>query len=163
VPPPAEAGIAPGVFLFISYWFPTAYRARYNAVFIYAVPVAYAVASVVSGWIMQLDGTLGLPGWKWLFLLEGLPAILLGLFGLWSLVFDQQAHGSPLAERGRRITTLVGHIQEKTHSLTPCFALVIAVLLVVAVIAYILGQRLKRMPDASLHAAVGSAVAGSPH
>ena len=81
----AEAGIAPGVFLFISYWFPIAYRARYNAAFIYAVPAAYTVASVVSGAILNLDGTLGLPGWKWLFLLEGLPTILLGIFGLFYL------------------------------------------------------------------------------
>ncbi len=81
----AEAGIAPGVFLFISYWFPVSYRARYNAAFIYAVPAAYTVASVVSGSILNMDGLFGLPGWKWLFLLEGLPTILLGIFGLFYL------------------------------------------------------------------------------
>ena len=81
----AEAGIAPGVFLFISYWFPTSYRARYNAFFIYAVPAAYVVASLVSGPILELDGLFGLPGWKWLFMVEGLPAILLGVFGIFYL------------------------------------------------------------------------------
>jgi ACS family tartrate transporter-like MFS transporter len=81
----AEAGIAPGVFLFISYWFPTSYRARYNAFFIYAVPAAYVVSSLVSGPILEMDGLFGLPGWKWLFMLEGLPAILLGIFGIFYL------------------------------------------------------------------------------
>lgn len=73
----AEAGLTPGVFLFLSYWVPQTYRARFNAVFTYSIPFAYVVASLISGTIMQLDGALGVPGWKWLFILEGLPAVLL--------------------------------------------------------------------------------------
>ena len=81
----AEAGLTPGVFLYLSYWIPTFYRARYNAVFSYAIPCAYVCASLISGTILQLDGTWGIPGWKWLFVLEGIPAVLMGLFGMWYL------------------------------------------------------------------------------
>jgi ACS family tartrate transporter-like MFS transporter len=81
----AEAGLTPGVFLFLSYWIPQNFRARYNAIFSYAVPCAYVVASLISGAILQLDGVYGMPGWKWLFLLEGLPAIALGVFGMFYL------------------------------------------------------------------------------
>lgn len=81
----AEAGLTPGVFLYLSYWIPENYRARYNAIFTYSVPAAYVLASLVSGAILQLNGTFGLPGWKWLFLLEGLPAVTLGVFGIFYL------------------------------------------------------------------------------
>ncbi len=81
----AEAGLTPGVFLFLSYWIPQQYRARYNAMFSYSIPAAYVLASLVSGAIMQLDGTWNVPGWKWLFLLEGLPAVALGIFGAFYL------------------------------------------------------------------------------
>lgn len=81
----AEAGLTPGVFLFLSYWIPQQYRARYNAMFSYSIPAAYVLASLVSGAIMQLDGTWGVPGWKWLFVLEGLPAVGLGVFGAFYL------------------------------------------------------------------------------
>ena len=81
----AEAGLTPGVFLFLSYWIPQQYRARYNAMFSYSIPAAYVLASLVSGAIMQLDGTWGVPGWKWLFVLEGLPAVMLGVFGAFYL------------------------------------------------------------------------------
>ncbi|WP_345816879.1 MFS transporter (plasmid) [Paraburkholderia sp. PREW-6R] len=78
----AEAGIAPGLLLYLSYWFPARYRARNNAIFTYSVPASYVLTAIVSGWILEMDGMLGLPGWKWLFLLEGLPAIVLGIIGL---------------------------------------------------------------------------------
>ena len=81
----AEAGLTPGVFLFLSYWIPESYRARYNAIFSYSIPGAYVLASLVSGAILQLDGTFGIPGWKWLFVLEGLPAVMLGIFGAFYL------------------------------------------------------------------------------
>lgn len=81
----AEAGLTPGVFLLLSYWIPDSYRARYNAIFSYSIPAAYVLASLVSGAILQLDGTFGIPGWKWLFVLEGLPAVLLGIFGAFYL------------------------------------------------------------------------------
>ncbi|TDV19685.1 MFS transporter [Paraburkholderia caballeronis] len=81
----AEAGLTPGVFLFLSYWIPQNHRARYNAMFTYAIPSAYVVSSLISGTIMQLDGLWSIPGWKWLFVLEGLPAVALGVFGIFYL------------------------------------------------------------------------------
>lgn len=75
----AEAGFFPGIILYLTFWFPLASRARAVALFMTATPVAGLVGSPVSGWIMQLGGFLGLTGWQWLFVLEGVPAVLLGL------------------------------------------------------------------------------------
>jgi len=74
-----EAGFLPGMLLYLTYWFPGAYRARANALFMIAMPVTAAVGSALSGYILALDGTWGLKGWQWLFLLEGLPSAILGL------------------------------------------------------------------------------------
>ncbi|MFZ6649326.1 MFS transporter [Undibacterium sp. TJN25] len=78
----AEAGLFPGVMLYLSLWFPRAYLARYNAMFSYAVPLSYMCSSLISGAILNMDGMLGLQGWKWLFILEGIPAVALGIFGI---------------------------------------------------------------------------------
>jgi ACS family 4-hydroxyphenylacetate permease-like MFS transporter len=74
-----EAGFLPGILLYMTYWFPSAYRARANAMFMIAMPVTAAVGSALSGYILGLDGTLGLKGWQWLFFLEGLPSAILGM------------------------------------------------------------------------------------
>jgi len=74
-----EAGFLPGMLLYLTYWFPGAYRARANALFMIAMPVTAAIGSALSGYILALDGTWGLKGWQWLFLLEGLPSAILGL------------------------------------------------------------------------------------
>jgi ACS family tartrate transporter-like MFS transporter len=58
----AESGLFPGVILLLSMWFPAGYRARYNAMFNYAVPVSYIFASLISGAILELNGTLGISG-----------------------------------------------------------------------------------------------------
>jgi MFS transporter, ACS family, tartrate transporter len=81
----AESGLFPGVMLFLSIWFPFAYRARYNAMFNYAVPISYIFGSLISGAVLNLDGTLGIAGWKWLFILEGAPPIILGIIGIFYL------------------------------------------------------------------------------
>jgi MFS transporter, ACS family, tartrate transporter len=96
----AESGLFPGVMLLLSLWFPFAYRARYNAMFNYAVPISYIFASLISGSILELDGKLGIPGWKWLFLIEGTPPILLGLFGFFYLTdVPRKAHWLDDAEK----------------------------------------------------------------
>ncbi|KWR87872.1 MFS transporter [Cupriavidus sp. IDO] len=74
-----EAGFLPGMLLYLTFWFPAAYRARANALFMIAMPVTAAFGSAISGVILGLDGVYGLKGWQWLFLLEGLPAAVLGL------------------------------------------------------------------------------------
>jgi MFS family permease len=73
----AEAGYYPGIILFLTWWFPAAYRSRMIAQFMMAIPVAVVSGSLVSGYILDLDGVLGLAGWKWLFIVEALPALLL--------------------------------------------------------------------------------------
>ena len=80
-----EAGFLPGMLLYLTFWFPPAYRARANALFMIAMPVTAALGSAVSGFILELDGAMGLKGWQWLFMLEGLPSSLLGLIVFWYL------------------------------------------------------------------------------
>jgi len=75
----AEAGFLPGMLVYMTLWFPPAYRARANALFMIAMPVTAALGSAVSGYILGLDGTLGFKGWQWLFMVEGLPSAILGL------------------------------------------------------------------------------------
>ncbi|MCC6070970.1 MFS transporter [Massilia sp. GCM10020059] len=80
-----EAGFLPGMLLYLTFWFPPAYRARANALFMIAMPVTAALGSAVSGYILELDGAMGLKGWQWLFMLEGLPSSVLGLVVFWYL------------------------------------------------------------------------------
>ena len=81
----AEAGFFPGIILYLSYWFPGRYRAGIIAMFMAAVPLSIALGSPLSGWLLTLDGWLGLKGWQWLFLLESAPAIMLGVAVLFFL------------------------------------------------------------------------------
>src|SRR5215510_9470348 len=75
----AEAGFVPGILLYLTYWFPRTCRARANALFIMGIPATIAIASTLSGFILQMHGFLGWSGWRWLFLLEGMPAVVLGI------------------------------------------------------------------------------------
>jgi len=75
----AEAGFFPGVILYLTYWIPAKYRARVIATFMVAIPAANFIGSPVSGAILSLDGWFGMRGWHWLFILEGVPAVLLGV------------------------------------------------------------------------------------
>ncbi|MFM0140091.1 MFS transporter [Caballeronia grimmiae] len=75
----AEAGFAPGVILYLTYWFPSARRAKALSMFFMAIPLAGIVGGPLSGWIMHaFQGAHGLAGWKWLFMLEALPSLVLG-------------------------------------------------------------------------------------
>src|SRR6266487_2180602 len=74
----AEAGFFPGVIYYLSLWYPAAQRARAIAAFMTAVPVTGLIGGPLSGALLGLDGIYGLKGWQWLFLLEGLPAVVLG-------------------------------------------------------------------------------------
>jgi ACS family tartrate transporter-like MFS transporter len=78
----AEAGFFPGMILYLTYWFPAAERARAVALFMTANATAGIVGGPVSGALLSMHGTGGLAGWQWLFLLEGIPAIVLGVIVL---------------------------------------------------------------------------------
>lgn len=82
----AEAGFFPGVIYYLSAWFPAAVRARVVAWFMLAVPVATLCGNIASGLILDsMDGVAGLAGWQWLFILEGIPSVLLGFSVLFLL------------------------------------------------------------------------------
>ncbi|SNS02971.1 MFS transporter, ACS family, tartrate transporter [Humidesulfovibrio mexicanus] len=81
----AEAGFLPGVIYYLTLWYPPAHRARAVALFMAATPVAGMVGAPLSGWLLGLHGAWGLEGWRWMFVLEGVPAVLLGFSVLWLL------------------------------------------------------------------------------
>jgi MFS transporter, ACS family, tartrate transporter len=103
----AEAGFFPGVIYYLSYWFPRQHRARAVAAFMMAIPVAGVIGGPLSGALLALDGSMGLGGWQWLFLLEGLPSILLG-FCAWNYLTDgpEEARWLQAAERAALIARL---------------------------------------------------------
>ena len=73
----AEAGFFPGVIVYLSHWFPRPSRGKAMAGLVLAVPVSLALGARVSGWLLQ-QHWLGLKGWQWVFLGEGMPAVALG-------------------------------------------------------------------------------------
>src|ERR1700675_2638428 len=80
----AEAGFFPGIIVYFTHWFASGDRARALSGLIMAVPFSLALGAPLSGWLLGVNW-LGLPGWKWLFLLEGLPAVVLGVATLFLL------------------------------------------------------------------------------
>src|SRR5262249_48920130 len=81
----AEAGFFPGIILYLSYGFPAAERAKAISRFIAAVPFAAVLGGPLSGALLKLDGVADLKGWQWIFLVEGLPSVLLGIVTLFYL------------------------------------------------------------------------------
>ena len=81
----AEAGFVPGLVLYITYWFPPGYRARATAIFFFAAPMGNAVAGMLSVPLLAMNGVWGLTGWQWMFIVEALPAVLLGFYILRAL------------------------------------------------------------------------------
>ena len=81
----AEAGFFPGVIYYLTLWFPVGMRARAVSRFYIAMPLSSTLMGALAGWLLGLNGRLGLAGWQWLFLLEGLPAVLFSFVLLWAL------------------------------------------------------------------------------
>ncbi|MCP3719232.1 MFS transporter [Paraburkholderia sp. CNPSo 3281] len=82
----AEAGFFPGIVLYLTYWFPAARRSRMNALFMIGIPIAGVLGGPFSGWILSaFTGTNGWTGWQWLFLIEALPSLVLGVITLFYL------------------------------------------------------------------------------
>jgi len=75
----AEAGFFPGIILYLSYWFPARHRAGVVAFFMAAAPLSTALGSPLSAALLEMDGVMGLHGWQWLFILEAVPALILGV------------------------------------------------------------------------------------
>jgi ACS family tartrate transporter-like MFS transporter len=81
----AESGFFPGVIVFLSHWFRYEDRARAKTYFMLTQPLAILIGYAVSRWILESVHPLGLPGWRWVFILEGLPSIALGIFSFFYL------------------------------------------------------------------------------
>jgi MFS transporter, ACS family, tartrate transporter len=96
----AEAGFFPGMILYLTYWFPAEYRGRVISTLFIAQPVANAAASIASAAILDMDGMLGIKGWQWIFIIEAIPAVLLGLVIL-RIMTDRPGHADWLAEDER--------------------------------------------------------------
>jgi MFS family permease len=100
----AEAGFFPGVVLFLTYWFPAAYRGRIVAIFMVSIPIASFIGSPLSAMLLSLDGVLGLKGWQWLFIMEAVPTVLLGVACLFVLT-DRPEKASWLSAEQREWLT----------------------------------------------------------
>ena len=86
-----EAGFFPGIVLYLTYWYPARRRAAVLSIFFAGVAVAGVLGGLVSGWIMRdMGGVMGLFGWQWMFVIEGAPAIVLGLLAAFYLVDGPQ-------------------------------------------------------------------------
>ena len=96
----AEAGFFPGIILYLTYWFPARERARIVALFMAATPLATMVGGPVSGALLEFNGLFGLKGWQWLFIVEGLPAIVLGVIAL--RVLDNRTEEANWLSKGER-------------------------------------------------------------
>ncbi|TLG89053.1 MFS transporter, partial [Pseudomonas edaphica] len=82
----AEAGFLPGVLYYLTTWFPTHRRGRIIALFMIGLPLSSVIGGPLSGWIMgHFDNMGGLRGWQWLFLIEAVPSVLLGVLTFWAL------------------------------------------------------------------------------
>src|ERR1700729_2227040 len=98
-----EAGFFPGVLLYLSFWFPNHQRGRATSLFLVGLPLSGILGGALSGGVMSmLDGALGLRGWRWLFLVDGLPAVLLGLFAMWALT-DRPENARFLTEQDKAL------------------------------------------------------------
>lgn len=75
----AEAGFFPGIILYLSYWFPARNRAGVIALFMAAAPIATAIGSPISAALLEMHGIMGLAGWQWMFLIEAIPTVILGV------------------------------------------------------------------------------------
>ncbi|MET0720561.1 MAG: MFS transporter [Tardiphaga sp.] len=89
----AEAGFFPGIILYLTYWYPAEYRARFLAAFAIAVPVSTVIGAPVSGMLLGLDGMMGLKGWQWLFIIEGIPSVVLGVV-TWFYLTDKPSQAT---------------------------------------------------------------------
>ncbi|KIL98561.1 Nitrate/nitrite transporter [Paramagnetospirillum magnetotacticum MS-1] len=75
----AEAGFFPGIILYLSYWFPARHRAGVTAFFMAAAPISTALGSPISAALLEMNGVMGLAGWQWMFIIEAIPALILGV------------------------------------------------------------------------------------
>lgn len=101
----AEAGFFPGIIYYLTHWVPARDRAAVVSIFMAAVPISNLIGAPLSGWILDaFHGVADYKGWQWLFILEALPSILLGI-GAWFILIEKPEHARWLSEDERRALT----------------------------------------------------------
>ncbi len=98
----AEAGFFPGIIFYLTVWFPAAYRARVMGYFAVALPLSSVIGSPVSAALLGLDGVGGIAGWRWVFLVEAVPSIVLAFF-VWRHLTDRPRNADwlpPMSDHG---------------------------------------------------------------
>jgi MFS family permease len=105
-----EAGLYPGLVLYLTYWYPPNQRATMMSFLAWGTVIAGLVASPISGWVLtDMDGVLGLRGWRWMFVLEGLPSCLFAIYILF-LLADRPAKATWLTDAQKSL--VLDHLQE---------------------------------------------------
>ncbi len=112
----AEAGFFPGMILYLTYWFPNAIRARMTALFVIAIPLSGIIGAPLSGYLLEFHGAGGLAGWQWMFVVEAIPAVLLGFAVLFYLPDRPQEAGWLRPEQAAWLQeTLAAEDHHKPH------------------------------------------------
>ena len=138
----AEAGFFPGITFFLTSWFPRYYRARVLAWFLVAIPVSSVIGGPISGLLLQMHGVLGLAGWQWMFIVEGLPASIIGIFILFVLSDHPENAGWLNLDERAAIAAMFAEEQRDRarHSLISALKDVRVLILTIIQFAYTLGS-----------------------
>lgn len=121
----AEAGFFPGIIFYLTLWYPSRLRSTRTAWFVSAIAVSGVIGNPVSGWIMdRMTGAMGLAGWQWLFLGEGIPSVLVGFWVIFYLESNiEEAKWLTAEEKALLASNLAAEDQHKTqHKLRDAFA-----------------------------------------
>ena len=110
----AEAGFFPGIILYLSFWFPARQRAAVTAIFMAAAPLSTVLGSPLSGALLEMHGYLGFSGWQWMFMIEAVPALILGVVVLFYMTDrPEQAKWLTAEERNWLVTTMNAEAAKK--------------------------------------------------
>jgi MFS family permease len=121
----AEAGFFPGIIFYLTLWYPSRLRSTRTAWFVSAIAVSGVIGNPISGWVMdRLSGSMGLEGWQWLFLSEGIPSVLVGFWVIFYLESSiQEAKWLTAEEKALLANNLEAEDKHKTeHKLMDAFA-----------------------------------------
>ena len=113
----AEAGFFPGVIFYLTLWYPSRLRSSRTAWFVAAIAVAGVIGNPISGWVMDtFSGSMGLTGWQWLFLIEGIPSVVVGFWVISYLDSSiEEAKWLTAEEKALLAANLVAEDQHKTE------------------------------------------------
>lgn len=121
----AEAGLFPGVVYYLARWYPERHRSRALSAFTIAIPLAQVIGGPLGGVLLSMRGVAGLSGWQWLFLLEGLPPMILGLAALlWLTERPEDAHWLEPGARRELVRRIAREPRPAREVTTPWQALV---------------------------------------